>query len=151
MARAQGLLPGCNVAIMVQLQPQLFLGKTTKQLQSQIGTAYDIISRELPCEYVDAMVQVGSCSRALEALPFLQLEQRRLCPFSCLPADVRSWEYCCVLTSASVLHQEKPNILFIDTGCLPKAVQHLKVGLGSHRACFQTLHLHAAHFRLVAT
>ncbi|CAK0784668.1 hypothetical protein CVIRNUC_007872 [Coccomyxa viridis] len=74
----KGLLPGCNVAIMVQLQPQLFLGKTTKQLQSQVGMAYDIISRELPCEYVDAMVQ------------------------------------------------EKPNILFIDTGCLPQAVQHLK-------------------------
>ena len=63
--RVQGLLPGCNVAIMVQLQPQLFLGKTTKQLQSQVGTAYDIISRELPCEYVDAMVQVDSCTRAL--------------------------------------------------------------------------------------
>ena len=58
VAWTQGLLPGCNVAIMVQLQPQLFLGKTTKQLQSQVGTAYDIISRELPCEYVDAMVQV---------------------------------------------------------------------------------------------
>ncbi len=66
VAGAQGLLPGCNVAIMVQLQPQLFLGKTTKQLQSQVGMAYDIISRELPCEYVDAMVQVDSCSRALE-------------------------------------------------------------------------------------
>ena len=27
-----------------------------------------------------------------------------------------------------LLLQEKPNILFIDTGCLPQAVQHLKVG-----------------------
>ncbi len=54
----QALLPGCNVAIMVQLQPQLFLGKTTQQLQSQVGTAYDIISKELPTDYVDAMVQV---------------------------------------------------------------------------------------------
>ena len=54
----QALLPGCNVASMVQLQPQLFLGKTTLQLQSQVGTAYDIISKELPTDYVDAMVQV---------------------------------------------------------------------------------------------
>ena len=54
----QALLPGCNVAIMVQLQPQLFLGKTTQQLQTQVGTAYDIISKELPTDYVDAMVQV---------------------------------------------------------------------------------------------
>ena len=54
----QALLPGCNVATMVQLQPQLFLGKTTQQLQKQVGTAYDIISRELPTDYVDAMVQV---------------------------------------------------------------------------------------------
>lgn len=54
----QALLPGCNVATMVQLQPQLFLGKTAQQLQTQVGTAYDIISRELPTDYVDAMVQV---------------------------------------------------------------------------------------------
>ena len=56
----QALLPGCNVANMVQLQPQLFLSKTTQQLQTQVGTAYDIINRELPTDYVDAMIQVGA-------------------------------------------------------------------------------------------
>ena len=79
VARAQGLLPGCNVAIMVQLQPQLFLSQTTTQLQSQVGTAYDIISRELPCEYVDAMVQVSSRSGSAQ---LLHLEQCNCCPFS---------------------------------------------------------------------
>ena len=56
----QALLPGCNVATMVQLQPQLFFAfdKTTQELQTQVGTAYDIISKELPTDYVDAMVQV---------------------------------------------------------------------------------------------
>lgn len=54
----QALLPGCNVAIMVQLQPQLFLGRTPEQLRQQVGAAYDIISKELPTQYVDAMVQV---------------------------------------------------------------------------------------------
>ena len=47
------------MATMVQLQPQLFLSKTTQQLQTQVGTAYGIISRELPTDYVDAMVQVA--------------------------------------------------------------------------------------------
>ena len=54
----QALLPGCNVALMVQLQPQLFLSRSTQQLQQQVGAAYDIISSELPSDYVDAMVQV---------------------------------------------------------------------------------------------
>ena len=58
-AAMQALLPGCNVANMVQLQPQLFLSKSTQQLQTQVGTAYDIISRDLPTDYVDAMVQVA--------------------------------------------------------------------------------------------
>lgn len=55
----QALLPGCNVAVMVQLQPQLFLSRSTQQLQQQVGTAYGIISSELPSDYVDAMVQVS--------------------------------------------------------------------------------------------
>ena len=59
----QALLPGCNVATMVQLQPQLFFAfdKTTQELQTQVGTAYDIISRELPADYVDAMIEVRCC------------------------------------------------------------------------------------------
>lgn len=90
VARAQGLLPGCNVAIMVQLQPQLFLSQTTAKLQSQVGTAYDIISRELPCEYVDAMVQVSSRSTELSALG-----QYDCCPFSQLVAGITR-QKCCI-------------------------------------------------------
>ena len=53
---------------MVHLQPQLFLSKTTQQLQMQVGTAYDIISRELPTDYVDAMVQVAPSLRPVDLI-----------------------------------------------------------------------------------
>ncbi|CAL8462789.1 g2322 [Coccomyxa elongata] len=72
------LLPRCNVASMVALQPQMFLARTPDQLEAQVGSAYDIIQRDLPVTYVDAMIQ------------------------------------------------ERPAILFIDIGCLPKAVEQLQ-------------------------
>ena len=54
----QRLLPRCNVASMVALQPQMFLARTPDQLEAQVGSAYDIIQRDLPVAYVDAMIQV---------------------------------------------------------------------------------------------
>lgn len=54
----QRLLPRCNVASMVALQPQMFLARTPDQLEAQVGSAYDIIQRDLPVTYVDAMIQV---------------------------------------------------------------------------------------------
>lgn len=54
----QALLPRCNVAVMVQLQPQMFLGKSEEHIEAQVGSAYEIIQRDLPISYVDAMIQV---------------------------------------------------------------------------------------------
>ena len=56
--RRQTLLPRCNVAAMVTLQPAMFLNRTPEQIQAQVGSAYEIIARDLPLPYVDAMVQV---------------------------------------------------------------------------------------------
>jgi hypothetical protein len=54
----QVLLPRCNVAVMVQLQPQMFLAKSAQQIEAQVGSAYEIIQRDLPTSYVDHMIQV---------------------------------------------------------------------------------------------
>ncbi|KAK9907759.1 hypothetical protein WJX75_009405 [Coccomyxa subellipsoidea] len=71
------LLPGCNIASMVALQPQMFLARTTEQLEAQVGSAYSIIQRDLPISYVDAMIQerpailfidVGCLPNAVEQL-----------------------------------------------------------------------------------
>jgi hypothetical protein len=60
----QRLLPGCNIASMVALQPQMFLARTTEQLEAQVGSAYSIIQRDLPISYVDAMIQVSPPDQA---------------------------------------------------------------------------------------
>lgn len=57
---------------MVALQPQMFLARTPDQLEAQVGSAYDIIQRDLPVTYVDAMIQV--CPQHLVSWAFLQLD-----------------------------------------------------------------------------
>ncbi len=46
------------MASIVALHPQMFLARTADQLEAQVGSAYDIIQRDLPTSYVDAMIQV---------------------------------------------------------------------------------------------
>ena len=66
--RLQTLLPRCNVAAMVTLQPAMFLNRTPEQIEAQVGGAYEIIARDLPLPYVDAMVQV--CNSPGTQMPF---------------------------------------------------------------------------------
>jgi hypothetical protein len=61
---------------MVQLQPQMFLDKSTEQIRAQVGSAYEIILRDLPVACVDAMIQVRTS-------PTIKPLKYRTCPNPC--------------------------------------------------------------------